>query len=160
MKEFLNCLYLTLIYQQTGNEAFDDIIPLCEISPREYKQGIMACVFNGRYRLLDDLPFLSMTRFEPDISCCVFLDDKVQGFLLVHETTEGTLIPELFFALEPDANLHLLQMLHFSVQAVIEYKDAEAKVIVKRHNDATKKLSARLFPGKKGDTVICCEKSL
>ena len=136
----------------------DYIMSLSELTSREYREGIMTTVFHGRYGLLDDLPFIPMSRFDPYISSCVFLDDKVKGFLLVHEKKSGDFMPELFFAIEPDANLHLLQMLHFSVRSAVYYRAPEDTIIVRRHNDATKKLTAKLFPGKKGENVTWCEK--
>ena len=120
----------------------------------------MNCVYHKRYGLLDDLPFLSKSRYDPDISSCAMVDDKVGGFLLVHMTKSGTYRPELFFAVEPDSSFHLLNMLRFSIRAASEAAGADGVVQVKRYNEATVKLSAKLFPGKKGDTVIRAVKKI
>ncbi len=80
---------------------------LSEITHRQFKAGIMTCVIHDRYGLLEDLPFLPMTRFDPDLSCCIETDGSVNGFLLVHKITRGPFRVELFFAEQPDANMNL-----------------------------------------------------
>jgi hypothetical protein len=69
---------------------------LSDITARQYKAAIMTSVFHGRYGLLDDLPFLPMTRFDPDISSCIITDEKVNGLILVHKTMENEYIVEPF----------------------------------------------------------------
>ena len=65
--------YINVIPQ----EYCDDIKPLSVVSSRQFKAGVMTSVFHGRYGLLDDLPFLPMTRYDADISCCIETDDKI-----------------------------------------------------------------------------------
>ena len=140
------------------HRAGANIVPVSEISQRQYKAGIMNCVYQRRYGLLDDLPFLPKSRFDPNISCCCLMDGDVTGFLLVHQLGSGIHIPELFFATEPDASINLLSMLRFSIDAAVNTLDLHEMIQIKRVDDAIMQLSAKLFPAKKGNTVFCGEK--
>ena len=132
--------------------------PLSKITSRQYKAGIMTSVFRGRYGLLDDLPFLPMTRFDPDVSCCYITDDKVNGFLLVHKSEAGYYRVELLCAMQPDANLHLLNMMRYSILVSSKTKNAEDLVLLRKHNAPSEQLIKKLFPQKKGREVMKGEK--
>ncbi|MBQ8970252.1 MAG: hypothetical protein IJ073_02925 [Lachnospiraceae bacterium] len=135
-------------------EAEDDSVrSLSGLSFRQYRAGIRNHLPGDRYGLLPDLLLLPMNRFDPDISCAVVAGDTVHGFLLVHLTQEGVLMPELLFSAEPDSKKHLLNMLRFSIHAAASRFPADTKVLIRRHNEAVKQLSDRLFPDKRGETV-------
>ena len=128
--------------------------PLSEITSRQFKAAIMSSVFHGRYGLLEDLPFLPITWFDPDISCCVLTDDRINALLLVSgRGTEGFRV-ELLFALQPDANIHLLNMITYSIRAAANVGQPGDKVLLRRHNEASCALVRKLFPGKKGKTAV------
>ena len=120
----------------------------------------MACIFHNSYGLLEDLPFLPMTRFDPDLSCCVMTDERVNGFLLVHRLQSDSFIVELFSSMEPDANIHLLNMMCFAARAVAGLKSEDVKVLLRRHNKGTEGLVGNLFPEKKGETVRMGERKV
>ena len=130
-----------------------NILPLSNITEKDYKTGILTAVFHGKYGLLEDLPFLPRARFEPEVSCCIRMDEKVNGYLLVHKNSSGISRVELLFAMQPDANVHLLDMMRFSIHAAFASFSPEEKVILSRHNEAASQLITRLFPGKKGMAV-------
>ena len=136
----------------------DYIKSLADITTSQFKAGIMDSAYHGRYGLLDDLPFLPMTRYDPDISSCTITDDKINGLLLVHKTVTGIFIVELLFAMEPDANINLLKMMRFSAGMAKALCDPEDIVILRRHNEASKALVHKLFPDKKGNMVFRGEK--
>ena len=136
----------------------DYIKSLDDIATSQFKAGIMDSAFHGRYGLLEDLPFLPMTRYDPDISSCLLTDDKVNGLVLVHKTMTGRFIVELLYAMEPDANINLLKMMRFSVSMAKALCDFGDIVILRRHNEAAAALVHKLFPGKKGAVVMKGEK--
>ncbi len=161
MKAESQFIYLTieeLTNARIPGKSSNSVKPIAELSSRQYKAGIMNCIYHKRYGLLDDLPFVPKSRFNPDISCCVLSDDSVAGFLLVHQLGSGVLRPELFFAVEPDSSLHLLEMLRFSIRAAADNYGPDEQVQIKRANEAIKKISAKLFPGKRGEQVVRGEK--
>ncbi len=132
----------------------DYIKPLKEISSQQFKAGIMTSVFHGKYGLLEDLPFLPITRFDPDLSCCMITDEKVNALLLVHQDKTGTLRVELLFAMQPDANVHLLNMMRYAIRTASGIRSPEDRVLLRRHNKATVQLVGKLFPGRKGASVV------
>lgn len=133
---------------------------LSDINPRQFKVAVMTSVFHGRYGLLDDLPFLPMTRFDPDVSCCVVTDDRISGLLLVHRTVPGMYVVELFFAVEPDARINLLNMMRYSIHAALKYCDEEDRVLLRGHNKESELLIRKLFPDKTGEMVIKGDKEV
>ena len=136
------------------NKVPDYIKPLKEISSQQFKSGVMTSVFHGRYGLLEDLPFLPMTRFEPELSCCMITDDHVNGLLLVDRQMSGDYRVELLFAMQPEANIHLLQMMRYAVRVASKLCAPDEKVQFRRHNKASAQLVGKLFPGKKGIPVL------
>ena len=137
----------------------DYIRSISDITSIQFKAAVMSAVFHGRYGLLDDLPFVPMTRFDPDLSSCVITDEKVTGLLLIHRTLNGTYIVELLFALQPDANINLLNMIRYSIRAADEFLSMDDRVILRVHNRSTGLLVKKLFPNKRGDRVIKGEKT-
>ncbi len=131
---------------------------LSEITPRQFKAGLMASVLHGRYGLQEDLPFLPMSWYDPDISSCVITDEKINGLLLVHEISRGLFRVELLFAMQPDANYNLLDMMRFSIRAAAKYRSEDDRVLLRRHTQAAESLVGKLFPGKQGEEVIIGEK--
>ncbi len=131
---------------------------LAEITMRQFKAGLMASVLHERFGLLEDLPFLPMSWYHLDISSCIITDDKINGLLLVHELKEGLFIVELLFAMQPDANINLLNMIRYSIRAADRLCDKNDKVILRRHNKMSEDLIRKLFPYKKGAEVLKGEK--
>ena len=133
---------------------------LSSIGIKEFRAGVMASVFHGRYGLLDDLPFLPMGRYEPEISSCVITDGKVDGLLLVHKTLSEKFIVELLFAMKPDADLKLIKMMRRSVRAAVASCNKDDIVILRRHNQMSADLVKKLFPDKTGVIVMRGEKDV
>ena len=67
---------------------------------------------------------------------------------------------ELFCAIQPDANIHLLNMMCFAARAVAALETPDLKVILRRHNKASIDLIRKLFPSKKGETVRIGERNM
>ncbi|MCR4654867.1 MAG: hypothetical protein K5770_01335 [Lachnospiraceae bacterium] len=126
---------------------------LSGISAWQFKTGLMSSVFHGRYGLNEDLPFLPMSWFDPDISSCIIADDKINGMLLVHEMSSGLLRVELLFAMQPDADINLLNMMRYSIRAAGKSRSPGTRVILRRHSEQTKALIKKLFPDRKGEQV-------
>ncbi len=127
---------------------------LSEISSIQFKAGIMNSVFHERYGLLEDLPFLPMSWFDSDLSCCVMTDDKVAGLLLVHLIKPALYRVELLFSEQLDAAINVLNMLRFSINAAKEKCFPEEEILIRRHNRTVTELCKKLFPDKKGKKVI------
>ena len=139
-------------------EAPQYIAPITDLMVRQYQKGIKKCIQYGRKGLLEDLEFLPMSWFDEDISCCVQIDGKVNGFLLVNKSSDGYLVVDLLYACEPDSGINLLYMISYSINAALKLYPDDTKVLLRRHNDVTKSILKKLFPGKKGDTILIAER--
>ena len=127
---------------------------LGELSARQYRNGIVDCLFQDRKGILEDLAWISMDWFEPDISSCIVMDEKAKGFLLVHKTESGILTVELLFAFSIDATKDLVELIKYTVQAAVKKYPPETKVLLRRHNDLVRALVEKLFPGTRGEKAI------
>lgn len=131
---------------------------LSEITYRQFKTGVMTSVLHGRYGLLDDLPFLPMSWFDTKLSSCVITDGGINGLLLVRRIREGVFRVELLFAVQPDANINLLNLIRYSARAALSERSKDDVIILRRHSQSTESLVRKLFPNRKGDEVIRGEK--
>ena len=136
----------------------DYIKSLSEVTDRQFKTGVMTSVLHGRYGLLDDLPFLPLRWFDTKLSSCVVTDGVINGLLLVRRIREGLYMVELLFAMQPDANINLLNLIRYSVCAAIKNLSPDDKVILRRHSSSAEALIKKLFPGMKGSEVYRGEK--
>ncbi len=130
------------------------IKPISELTTRQYRNGIVDCLFQGRRGLVEDLAWISADWFEPDVSSCIVMDEKAKGFLLVHKTESGVLVVELLFAFSIDATKDLVELIKFAVRAAVEKYPPETKVLLRRHNDLVHALVEKLFPGRTGEKAI------
>ena len=134
------------------------VFGLDEISGREFRQGIMKCLYYGKRGLLEDIATLPMTWYEMAVSCVVKADDEVTGLLLVHRFPSEILMPCVLFASGPDAKTDLLDMMRFSVQAAAENYPGDTKVLIRRDKSFVRGLTEKLFPGNKGEMSIYGER--
>ena len=68
-------------------------------------------------------------------------------------------MPVLLYASGIDANKNMLEMLRFSLHAAIERYSADTRVLICRHDDKTRALSAYLFPQEKGKMIVGGERA-
>ena len=137
----------------------ENIAELGEITGREFRQGIIGCLYNGRKGIYDDLSAIPIGWYDQEISCVVRTDDEVTGFLLVHRTPSGSLMPVLFYAGGPNSRMDLLGMLIFAIQRAGEECPPDTKVLIRRHSHEVRALSDNLFPGVKGREILYGERT-
>ena len=129
------------------------ILNLGELMVRQYRRGIMDALFHQKKGIMEDLAYLPMDFFEPDISSALMTDGKISGFLLVHVLPSGKLLLSLLCGFGPDTRVDLAMMIRRSIQAAVQKYPADTRVILRRHNDASMRLASMFFPDKKGETV-------
>ncbi len=134
------------------------IAGLEELMVRQYRRGIMDCLFHKRKGVYEDLASLPMSFFDEQVSSCVMADGRTNGFLLVHALPSGQLVVGYMCAFEPDMKLNLAMMIRRSIQAAASKYPADTRVILRRHNEATANLTAKLFPKKTGATALAGER--
>ena len=119
----------------------------------QFMQGITNCVLHGKTGLMDDLAVMPRYWYDPDLSCYVKTDGRINGFFLIHRTPSGILMPVLFTAIGPDSRMDLLNMLCYSVNAVRSVCPEGTKILIRRHEEYVYSLLSYLLPGRKGETV-------
>ncbi|MCR5008348.1 MAG: hypothetical protein K6A76_07200 [Oribacterium sp.] len=124
-----------------------------------FYQGLMNILFKYENPALEDLSYLPKGWYEQTISCYTKTDGKVTGFLLIHATPSGVLVPVLFFAVGADSRINLIEMLRFSINRAAKVYPGNTIVRIHRRNPEVKALTAKLFPDKKGSPAIAGERS-
>ncbi len=135
-------------------KAKNYVTGLSELSAFTFKAGIMNSVYHGKYGILEDLPFLPMSWFDSELSCCVMTEDKVTGLLLVHLIKPALYRVEILFSEQLDAAVNMLNMMRYSIHAAQKNCNPEDEILIRRHNHTVTDLCKKLFPGKKGKKVI------
>ncbi len=120
----------------------------------QMRKGIDNCIYWKRAGILPDLPVLPVSWFEPELSSCVLIKGMVCGFLLVHKQPSGTLETEVFYASEPAGKQDMIRMIKYTIRQLVAHYPADTKVVIHRCNDATRALTDKIFPEKKGVSVI------
>ena len=125
----------------TGN-----IIPLEELTVRQFRKAINKCIDNGRKGLLEDIDSLSMQWFDLEISTCVYKDGEITGLLLFRRHASGRISLKLIAGFGAGAQLSIAAMMKASVLRAAQYYPPETEVVLRRHTDATIILTEKLFP--------------
>ncbi|MCR5502804.1 MAG: GNAT family N-acetyltransferase [Lachnospiraceae bacterium] len=136
----------------------DFIQHLSEIGARQFKRGIGCCMLNGRKGLLEDLGHLPVEWFDGDVSSVLLTDGTANGMLLVHQLPSHRLSVDLLFSAGGDSQINNLRLIIHSIRAAGEKYPEDTVVILRRHNEAVQAITNKLFPGKKGRTVLYGER--
>ncbi len=134
------------------------IISIGKLDFLQFRQGLTNCLFCGKNGLEEDLALLPADWYENNVSCCVVTDGKVNGLFLVHKMADGILMPVLLFAMGMEANRSMLDMICYSIRAASAIYPEDTLVLIRRHDEKTRALTAKLFPNRKGVTVTAGER--
>ncbi len=134
------------------------VVPISEMQLLQFRQGITNCLFSGVTGLNEDLALLPREWFEQDVSCAFMQDDKAIGFFLVHALPDSSLMPVLLYASGVDARQNILSLIRYSALASARKYEAATRIIIRRHDEKTRKLSSYLFPNFKGEKVLVGER--
>ena len=133
-----------------GKTAPDYVMSLGDISERQFMRGMGNCILLRRMGLIEDPLNIAKDDFECEVSSCLITDSRVSGFLLLHTEAEGLLMVDLLFASGPDAQSDILKLMIRTIKVLCENYPEDTGVILRRHNEAARKLVSRLFPQKAG----------
>ncbi len=124
----------------------DNIRPLKTITQRGFNAGIKEFMNRGLYGICEDLPYLSRSYFENDVSCYSERDGQVNGLLLFHRNPSGGLVVAVMGAISSDYGRIIPQMMKQSVTNACDIYEPETEVWIDRHNYASLALAEKLFP--------------
>lgn len=140
-------------------EITSDVVNLRSLSEGGYWNAVSLCVYHHKFGLVEDLEHLDIDWFDPDISCCKYSEKWITGLFLFHRCPSGVIMPALFFGGKHYKKVLPYLMFYARNAALKKYDDSTA-IIIRRHNDLTKELTAYLFPKKKGREVFVGEREI
>lgn len=127
------------------------------LSIRQFEQGIRSCQETG---VLEDARTLSPAWFDQKLSCCVLIEGRICGYLLIHRLPSGALRPEMFYVIEPALRRNLLDMICYVIFQAKEQLGGDTPVVIPRYREVTRALTDKLLPELRGDTVLVAVKKL
>ena len=135
-----------------------NIEPLNSMTIRQFRSIMAKCVAIGKKGVCEDLQYLSMTFFEPDVSCFVQGEKDVTGIMLFHKKPSGIISIALMVAFDKDFSKTIPGMMRFFVDKMQEKYSLETKVHFNRHNEISFLLSEKLLPRGFGTPVYTGER--
>lgn len=141
-------------------EEDDGVIPIRDLTIRQFRRGLTNMIFHGARGLLEDAEYLTKSWFEQDLSFFTQNGSKYSAAMLVRKTSSGILIPVLFFAMEPDPSASLLKLMRHFAMAASDLYPPETKVRIARFSSSTRALTTKLWPDKKGTPVYIFYRNL
>ena len=135
------------------------LMPIGMLVQRDFQRGIMDCVFHSGRELLSDITELPTEWYEPEVSCCVRTDDRINGFLLVHKTARGRLRIELITAYGPGSKKDLYYMIAYSARQALMLYPPETEIILPQRDSHATDLIRYFFPHHRGRDVLFCERT-
>ncbi len=135
-----------------------DITPLSKMELLQFRQGISNCLFSGVTGICEDLALLPKEWYDEDVSCAFVDGECATGFFLVHMLPDGSVMPVLLFASGVDSKRNILNMLRYATLAASQKYEKDSSIIVRRHEDRTRKLAQYLFPEARGRAVNAGER--
>lgn len=124
----------------------DGVIPLREVTVRQFRNGIDRCLKKGKKGLCEDLKYLPVSYFEKDVSCCYEKDGELNSFLLFHQLPSETISIQLMICMDEDPKTILLGMIRSFVISMEDEYSPDTKVLLNRHNQASLLLAEKLLP--------------
>lgn len=137
-----------------------DVKSIDRLTFRQFHEGVKNCRKQGRLGALEDFDALSFDWFEPQVSCCVQAEGKVNAFLLVHRTVSDRLAVKLLAAWRPATNQELLDMIRFAILQLQEHYSPQTQVVIRTYDEATDALARKLFVKAVRQTVKEASKKL
>lgn len=118
-----------------------------ELSFIQLRKGLDACLSYGE-AAPEEILELPLTWFERELSCCVELDRRVGGFLLIHRMPSGALLPQFFKVIKPAIRQDLLGMLKYAAAKAAERYSLDTPIYVFSESREIRAFIAKLFPGR------------
>ena len=131
---------------------------LSEISENQFKRGIAKLMMNTEEKLPDDLAFLTMRWYDRMLSCCVVMDDEVQGMLLVHRLPSGIVCLDLLQSCGNAPGREMMNLLRYFSAMLRRKTEENTLVLIKRNEQQFRGLMDVLFPGKTGEPAVFGER--
>ncbi|MCR5402403.1 MAG: hypothetical protein K6E91_01100 [Butyrivibrio sp.] len=135
-----------------------NIRPLGTLDMQTFRRGLVNCIFHTERELLEDIGTLPFEWYDTELSCYVKTDNRINGYLLVHKLSSGSLRVELLIAYGADARVDLLYMVRYAILKALSLYPKETKVILVRRDESVRKLTGYFFPRVAGESCLYGER--
>ncbi len=135
-------------------EISDAVKPLKSMTQRDFLATIDKMMELKRFGTCEDLDHLPRLYFENNVSCYAEVDGQICGLFLFHRTLSGKLEVVLLCMLGKESVKILPQLIKQAAESGYEYYEPDTVIVIDRHDNASRALVGKLFPGGFGMQVF------
>ena len=146
---------LRLTLREIGNTDFfknskmpKDVGSINELDEKQFRKGVMNCIFSGRKNIPPDLVDRPIEWFDGYVSSYLVEDEKIRGLFLVRRNEAEELEPVMLQCIGKDANKQIISMLRDSFRTAFSLYPDSTVVVIPRNTPASEGISGKLFPGR------------
>ncbi len=132
----------------------DSIYGLGTLKKRTFNEVIRDCLSKTKRKLPEYLSNVGTEWFDPEVSCYSETECNINGMLLVHKLPEVALRVELLSSWGSGGETELALMIKYAVSTAFELYPPETPVIIRRHDELSRRLSSYCLPNVKGRPSI------
>ncbi len=125
-----------------------DVGSINEMDEKQFRKGVMNCIFSGRKDIPPDLVNRPIEWFDGYVSSFAVEDEKIKGLFLVRKNEEEELELILLQYIGKDSGKQMISMLRDSFRTAFSLYPDSTVVVIPRNTPESEGLSAKLFPGK------------
>ena len=131
--------------------------PLKDLDIRTFRSTMEHIRPKSKGIAVEDIDYLPMDWFEQDISCYAFIENKIEGVLLIHRTPSGILRPEALFAGGGDDQRKMVvNLMRFGVDKAYEIYPPDTQVTIRRSLEDIRVFTDMVFEDCNGENVFSC----
>lgn len=116
-----------------------------ELSIYQFKRGLDNSEFGKRYTQLQNIEKLPITWFELQASCCVLIDNEVNGLVLVHKHSEEELEIVLIYSSAESDKLDIVRMIKMTLESICNNYKPETELVIRYSSLEEEQLFSRIF---------------
>jgi len=124
-----------------------DVGSINELNEKQFRKGVMNCIFSGRKSIPPDLVSTPAEWFDGYVSSYSIEEGKITGLFLVRKNEEDELEIILLQYIGKEKK-QLLRMLRDAFRSAFSLYPDSTVVVIPRNTPESETLSGKLFPGK------------
>lgn len=119
-----------------------------ELSIYQFKRGLDNSAFGKRYTQLQNIEKLPITWFEIQSSCCVLIDNEVNGLVLVRKQSEEELEIVLIYSASEIEKLDTIRMIKMSLESIYNNYEPNTELVIRYSSPEEEQLINKIFQQK------------
>jgi hypothetical protein len=125
-----------------------DVGSINEMDEKQFRKGVMNCIFSGRKDIPPDLVNRPIEWFDGYVSSFAVEDEKIKGLFLVRKNEEEELELILLQYIGKDSGKQMISMLRDSFRTAFSLYPDSTVVVIPRNTTGAEGLTQKLFPGR------------